>query len=142
MVESQSPRRIGRSILALVAGFILVVVLSIATDLILRAVGLLPPLGQRTSNGLLFLATAYRTLYGIAGSYVTARLAPYRPMQHALVGGFIGLILSIAGAIATWSHPETFGAHWYPIALVLLALPTAWAGGRIRLMQSNEQQLA
>ena len=130
------------SVLALVAGFIVVVLLSIATDLILHAAGLLPPLGQRTSNGLLILATAYRTAYGIAGSYVTARLAPYQPMQHALLGGFVGLILSIAGAIATWNRPETFGAHWYPVALVLLALPTAWAGGRIRLMQLHQEQLA
>jgi len=33
------------------------------------------------------------------------------------------------------SHPERFGAIWYPIALVILALPTAWAGGKIRTAQ-------
>jgi len=49
-------------------------------------------------DAALLLATAYRIVYGIAGSYVTARLAPDRPMQHALLGGFIGLALSIVGA--------------------------------------------
>ena len=53
-------------------------------------------------------------------------------MAHALTGGTIGLVLATIGAAATWSHPEKFGAHWYPVALVLLAIPTAWAGGKIR----------
>jgi hypothetical protein len=135
MTESQSPRRIGRSILALLAGFVLVVVLSIITDAILHALGLFPPLGQPASDGPLLLATVYRTIYGIAGSYLTARLAPRAPMGHALIGGAIGLALSVAGAVATWSHPENFGAHWYPVALVLLAIPTAWAGGKLRIAQ-------
>ena len=36
-------------------------------------------------NEVLFLlATAYRTIFGAAGSYVMARLAPDRPMLPAL----------------------------------------------------------
>lgn len=135
MTEPQSGRNVGRSILALLAGFVLVVVLSILTDVLLHAAGVYPPLGQPTSDRLLLIATIYRTIYGIAGSYLTARLAPHSPMGHAMVGGAIGLVLALAGAIATWSHPEKFGAHWYPLALVVLALPTAWVGGRIRTAQ-------
>jgi hypothetical protein len=123
MTEMQSPRRIGRSILALFAGFVLVVVLSLLTDMALHAAGVLPPLGQPASDGPLVLATLYRTIYGIAGSYLTARLAPRAPMGHALIGGAIGLALSIAGAAATWSHPENFGSHWYPVASSLLSRP-------------------
>jgi hypothetical protein len=137
MIEN-SPRRIGRSVAALFAGFVLVVVLSILTDVILHATGVLPPLGQPAPDGLLLVATIYRTIYGIAGSYVTARLAPHAPMAHALTGGAIGLVLATIGAAATWSHPEKFGAHWYPVALVLLAIPTAWAGGKIRLAQLGD----
>jgi len=135
MSEPQAARHIGRSVLALLAGFVVVVVLSILTDVILHAAGVYPPLGQPAPDGLLALATIYRTIFGIAGSYVTARLAPYAPMGHALIGGAIGLVLALAGAVATWSHPEKFGAHWYPVALVVLALPTAWAGGKIRVWQ-------
>ena len=65
-------------------------VLSLGTDLALRAAGVFPPLGQEMSDALFVLATVYRTLYGVVGSYVTARLAPDRPMGHALVGGLIG----------------------------------------------------
>ena len=136
------PRRIGRSILALFAGFVLVVALSILTDVLLHKMGVYPPLGQPSSDGLLLIATIYRTIYGIAGSYVTARLAPRAPMGHALLGGAIGLVLALAGAVATWGHPEKFGAHWYPVALVVLALPTAWAGGRIRIAQLDRTQAA
>jgi len=135
MTDRQPARRIGRSILALFAGFVLVVVLSILTDVILRAAGVYPPLGQPAPAGPLALATIYRTAFGVAGSYVTARLAPYAPMGHALTGGVIGLVLSIIGAVAAWGHAEKFGAHWYPVALVILALPTAWAGGKIRVRQ-------
>jgi hypothetical protein len=134
-MNENSPRRIGRSVFALFAGFVLVVVLSILTDVILRATGVYPPLGQPAPDGLLLAATVYRTIYGVAGSYVTARLATYAPMAHALVEGAIGLVLATIGAVATWSHPEKFGAHWYPVALVILALPTAWVGGKIRAEQ-------
>lgn len=135
MAEPQPARRIGRSILALLAGFVLVVVLSILTDVILHAAGVYPPLGQPAPDGLLALATVYRTIYGIGGSYLTARLAPYAPMGHAMLGGAIGLVLAVSGAVATWGHPEKFGAHWYPVALLVLALPTAWVGGKIRTAQ-------
>jgi hypothetical protein len=129
---SQAPRerRIGRSIIALLAGFFLVVILSLATDLAMHAAGIFPVPGQPMSDGhLLLLATAYRTLYGVAGSYLTARLAPYRPMLHAMIGGLVGLALSVIGAIVTWNKGPAFGPHWYPVALIALALPQAWLGG-------------
>jgi hypothetical protein len=116
------------------AGFVAVVILSIGTDVLLRAAGVSPPLGQTMSNPLFLLVTAYRTVYAVIGSYLTARLAPYKPMQHALVGGLIGLVLSIVGAVATWNKTE-LGPHWYPLALVVTALPTAWLGGKLRVMQ-------
>jgi len=139
MIEQNSPRRLGRSFLALFAGFVLVLVLSIATDFALHAAGVYPPQGQPMSARLLLLATIYRTLFAIAGSYTTARLAPHHPMQHALLGGAIGLLLSLAGAVGTWNHPETYGAHWYPIALVVLAMPQAWLGGKIFTMQAQSE---
>src|ERR1051326_2102996 len=77
------PRRIGRSLGALAAGFAIVVILTLATDIALHAAGALPPLGQPTSNPLvLLLATVYRTVYGITGSYITARLVAERATQH------------------------------------------------------------
>ncbi len=133
MSETQPARSIGRSIGALLAGFVVVVILSLGTDLALHAAGIFPPLGQIMSNALFLLATIYRTVYAVVGSYITARLAPDRPMGHALVGGAIGLVLSAVGAVVTWN--KDMGPHWYPLALVVTALPCAWVGGKLRLMQ-------
>lgn len=138
MSETQTARSIGRSVGALLAGFVVVVVLSLGTDLALQKAGIFPPLGQIMSNPLFLLATAYRTVYSVVGSYLTARLAPNRPMGHALVGGAIGLVLNTVGALATWN--KDLGPHWYPLALVVTALPCAWVGGKFRLMQLRARQ--
>jgi hypothetical protein len=131
MSETDRPRRMGRSIGAVLLGFLAVVVLSIGTDVLLHAAGIFPPLGQPVSDALLVLATAYRTVYTIAGCYLAARLAPDRPMTHALALGLLGLVISIIGAVATWNRGPAFGPHWYPVALVVLAMPCAWVGGRL-----------
>ena len=132
MSQTNPPRRIGRSVLAIVAGALAAIVLSVGTDAVLHAIGLYPPLGRPMSDLLLLLATAYRAVYGIAGSYIAARLAPDRPMWHALVLGAIGCAVSILGAVVTWNRTEEFGPHWYPLALVVLAMPQSWVGGRLR----------
>lgn len=128
-----SPRRLGRSILALLAGIIVGIVLSMGTDFGLHAVGLVPSLKERWPNQLLALATAYRSIYGVIAAYVIARLAPNRPMGHALLAGALGLVVSSLGAAAAWNI--TVGQHWYPVALALTALPTAWIGAKLRLIQ-------
>jgi hypothetical protein len=122
------PRRIGRSVLALVAGFIVVIVLSLGTDLLMHATGVFPPWGQRMSDALFALATTYRTVYSLIGSYLMARLAPRRPLAHALLGGAIGTLVATAGAVATWNMGPEFGPHWYPVSLIVTALPCAWLG--------------
>lgn len=79
------------------------------------------------SDALFLLAFAYRFLYDVAGCYLTARLAPSRPMWHALVPGVIGLCLSLVGAVAMWDA----GPAWYSLGLAASALPCAWLGGRL-----------
>lgn len=126
-----------RRIFAVLAGFAVVVILSIGTDGVMHATGVFPQ-SAGMSAGLFLLATVYRTVYGVLGSYVTAWLAPDRPMLHSLFGGAIGFVLSSAGAIATWNQQPSLGPHWYPLALVVLALPGAWAGGKLRVLQLQD----
>ena len=144
MSEARPTRDIPRSIGAIFAGFAFVLIVTLATDQLLHVTGVFPPWGASMAgyNAALLLATAYRILYGIAGSYVTARLAPDRPMQHALLGGFIGLALSIVGAAVTWNGGPAFGPHWYPLALIVTALPTAWAGGKLHIMRATAERPA
>jgi hypothetical protein len=137
MSESHPPRRIGRSIGAVLTGIVAGIILTLGTDIVLHAIGVFPPGGQSMVgfDGPLLLATAYRAAFGIVGSYIIARLAPDRPMGHALVGGAVGLAVSILGAVVTWNKGPAFGPHLYPLALVVLAMPQAWVGGRLRVMQ-------
>jgi len=137
MNETQPPRRAGRSIGAALAGMIVGIVVTLVTDVVLHVIHVFPPWGASMVgfDGALLLATGYRTVYGVLSSYIIARLAPDRPMLHALVGGAVGLAVSIVGAAVTWNKGPAFGPHWYPLALILLAMPQAWAGGKLRVMQ-------
>lgn len=130
MNETQPPRRILRSIGAVLAGFLACFILSIGTDVVLHAAGVFPLWGQPMSDALFVLATIYRTIYTVAAGYITARLAPNSPMKHVWILGIIGLLAAIAGTAATWDKGPEFGPKWYPLALVVLALPSVWLGGK------------
>jgi hypothetical protein len=125
---STQPRRLLRSTGAVLLGFVAVAVLSLATDQVLHVLEVYPPWGQPMHDpGLNLLALVYRCMYAVVGGYIAARLAPHHPMRHALVLGVMGLVLSLAGAIAT--IPMDLGPDWYPIALALTALPCTLLGG-------------
>ena len=120
--------RRGRSVGAVLAGIVAVVVLSVGTDEILHLAQVYPPWGQRMADGLFGLATAYRIVYGIAGGYLTARLAPSAPLRHAVILGLIGLVPGLLGVMVAIAKPE-LGPLWYPVALAVTGLPCAWLGG-------------
>jgi len=142
MSDTRTPRRLGRSIGAVLAGIIIGVILTIATDVVLHVIGVFPPIGQPVPDAPLILATGYRILYSILGSYIIARLAPDREMQHALAGGVLGVIVSTVGAVVTWNRGPAFGPHWYPLALIVTALPCAWLGGKLRVVQLGARAAA
>ena len=118
-----------RSVGAVAAGFVAVAVGSILVDVLLHLTGVYPPWGQPIGNGLSLLATAYRVVITIAGGYLTARLAPNRPLAHAIALGIAGIVGATAGAAATWNLQPPPGPHWYPLALIATALPCTWLGG-------------
>jgi hypothetical protein len=129
-------RSILRSIEAVLAGFLTTAILSIATDLAMHATGVFPAEGQPMSTTLFALATVYRSIYTIAGGYITARLAPNRPLTHAWILAIIGVLAAIAGTMATWDKGPEFGPKWYPIALVILAIPSVLLGGKLAARRS------
>ena len=132
MSETHHPRRILRSIGAVLVGVLAVIILSLGTDVVLHATGIYPPWFQPMADWLWVLATAYRIVYGIAGGYIAARLAPNRPMAHALALGVVGLALSITGVAANWNKGPEYGPRWFALAIVATAIPCAWVGGKLR----------
>ncbi|HUK20594.1 MAG TPA: hypothetical protein VLV45_03450 [Gemmatimonadales bacterium] len=43
--------------------------------------------------------------------------------------GYIGVVLGLVGLAATWN--KGLGPRWYPLALVVLAVPQCWLGGKL-----------
>jgi len=120
-------RRVLRRVGAVLAGLVAIFVLSTATDFALHAANVFPPWEVRMGDSLFLLALSYRIVYGVAGCYIAARLAPDRPMLHALALGAVGVVFSTAGAVAMWGA----GPPWYSLAVIAIAMPCAWAGGKL-----------
>jgi hypothetical protein len=116
---------------AVLAGVIFIVITHTGTDFVLESLGIFP----KPSEGLhitwmLVTATVYRSIYTVAGGYITAALAPSPKMRYVIILGIIGVVAGTLGAIVT--IPMELGPNWYPIALVVLALPCVWLGGKLR----------
>lgn len=115
-----------KSVWAVVAGFLVVVVLSTITDAILEKLGVFPD-GGLFVVWMLLLAFIYRSVYTVLGGYVTAKLAPTSPIRHVYVLAILGTLGGLVGVVVGWN----LSAHWYPIALAVTAFPLVWWGGRI-----------
>lgn len=132
-------KNIFKSISACIAGIFVGVVLSLGTDKILEAKGILPHDNLWVGASLIIFVLFYRTVYNIIGSYIVARLAPSNPMRHAIIVGILGTIVSTIGAIANSSM--NLGPEWYCWTLVVLSFPSSWLGGKIYMMSIKNQTI-
>jgi hypothetical protein len=137
MSEIAPKKRTGRSVLAIVAGLLTVVALDLSIDAVMHLVAAFPPAGRSMTDKQCLLAISYRLVDGVIGGYVAARLAPNRALHHAVILGCIGVLLSLAGALATWNMK--LGPRWYALSLIVIALPCASAGGAIRRSQLSSR---
>jgi peptidoglycan/LPS O-acetylase OafA/YrhL len=114
---------------AVAAGFLVTAVASTAADAAMHGAGVFPDSVRAMSDPLFALASAYRALFTVAGGYVTARLAPDRPMRHAWILAGIGLAAGLAGGVAYYAMAEgELGPAWYAISIPLEAVPCVWFG--------------
>ena len=120
-----------RSVGAVVAGFATVAALSMGADALIYGAGLARP-GQAMSDPMFALAALYRATFTVVGGFVTARLAPDRPMGHAWVLAGIGLLAGLGG-VAAWyaARSPEFGPAWYAISIPVSAIPCVWLGARL-----------
>jgi hypothetical protein len=119
----------GKSIWAVVAGVLFIFIASILVDIVLHVVGVYPKMGEPIGDGLALLATSYRFVIGIGGGWLTARLAPHKPVKHALILGAVGVVLGLVGVALTWN--QNLAPRWYALALAALAIPQCWLGGKL-----------
>jgi hypothetical protein len=129
------PRTLGRSILALSIGFVVVVVLSLGADEVLHVLEVYPPWGEPMYQPALnLLALSYRAVFTVVGGYLTARAAPHSPMRHVLIGACIGLVIGAAGVVAA-ALIGGLGPMWYPVAVAVTGPPCNISGGAIYVRQ-------
>lgn len=81
------------------------------------------------ADHLWVLALAYRIVFAVAGGYVTARLAPTRPMRHVLVLLIIGTVLGLLGVLSSWNKGPEYGPLWFSLGIVITCVPSTWLGG-------------
>ena len=127
-----------KSIWAVLAGVLFIVVVTTLVDIALHALHVFPPMDQPLDDRLAALATSYRIVISIVGAWLTARLAPAQPLKHALILGLVGTFLGLVGILATWNRG--LGPRWYPVALAVLAIPQCWVGGKLfEIGQANRR---
>jgi hypothetical protein len=125
----------GRSILAVVAGAIVMVVGVVAANFML--VVLVPaasaPGGASGHVTALAVLLLFNLLVGVVGGYVTARVAARAPERHALALalGIVQVALYAASALV-----ERGGVPlWWHAGMVLFLVPAVLLGGQLRASQ-------
>ena len=116
-----------RSVLVVLGGFLLIGVLSLGTDVLVKSAlpGHFDAAGGTRHVGILVATLAYVFVYATFGCWLAARLAPSKPMRHAMILGLLGLAFNVAGTYAAWNTAPT----WYHAVALLLVLPAAYLGG-------------
>jgi len=120
-----------RSVAAIVIGFVVIGALALGTDALLHSwmPDVFNPTTLTTAGaGILLLTIVYVGVFAIAGCYLAARLAPERPMLHAMILGVLGLVFNVVGTIGQWATAPV----WYHVTSLVLVLPYAWLGGWLR----------
>jgi hypothetical protein len=116
-----------RSIGAVFAGLLFIVIVTTIVDVLLHQAHVYPEMGVRMTQGLALLASSYRLVISIAGAFLTAKLSPGQPMRDAIVLGCVGTVLGTLGVVQTWNMD--LGPRWYAVSLAVLAIPQCWFGG-------------
>ena len=113
-----------KSVLAIVAGWVLTVALVMLSMAVLAIIfyggfAVDIPEGETMSSSFVFANLATSFIAAMAGGYLTAHLAPRAGLIHAGILAAINLVLSIpmvlAGALD--SQPS-----WYPLAIAIIGV--------------------
>jgi hypothetical protein len=124
---------IRKSIWAVIAGLLLITVLSVGADSLVRTLfpAAFGPAGQVQSRVAGMATILYAAAFGAFGSYLTARLAGARPIMHAMIVGGIVLLIVLIELARSWQ----LAPLWFNLGFVAMILPSAWLGGLMRARQ-------
>lgn len=118
-----------RSSRAVITGLVVTAVLTLAGFSAARGLDLIVPGTLPTENNF-FLFNLCIMMFIMIGGYVTARLAPHDPKNHALS---LGTVLTIIGLAASLTLTfADYGPDWFGWTILLSGLPFAWLGAKLR----------
>ena len=123
-------KNILKSIGVILLAFVVIAILSTLTDLLLESIGVLPD----PKKGLfviwaILLTLFYRGVYTIFAGFIVAKLAPSKPMLHAIILGIIGILITVI-AISSPSFSDK-APLWFGFTLAVITIPCLWLGVRI-----------
>jgi hypothetical protein len=118
----------GRVILGIVSGYVLIVVLVAVTDRLLAVV--MPSFGGVAKPPLYFflMTLVIDFVFSIVGSYVCCAIA--RELAQEAMLGLIALseVICVAAQVALWKSVP----HWFAIVELVLYPTAIWIGSRLR----------
>ena len=87
------------------------------------------------------IAIVYRIAFTILGGYLTAKLSASKPMRNVTILGIAGTIIAIIGNMVVSQIPEMANVLpvWFSVALVLIAYPSVWTGGKIATTRQSDK---
>ena len=126
-----------RSILAVIAGFVVITVLNIVAVPLFGAVApqsVAGPDGGLPTTGWIIFNLAYGLVFAAVGGYVTARLAQRSEVSHSVALAVIILVLGASYAFSGGSAGPNQPAPptWYLIVLPAVGVVGAILGGWLR----------
>ena len=120
-----------KSVGVILLAFMINGLLSVVTDFILESIGVLPdPSLGLFETWAIVLVLFYRGVYTVFAGFIVAKLAPARPLMHALVLGAMGTLITL---IAVNSPAFSDKAPlWFGYVLATLTIPCIWLGVEIQ----------
>ena len=123
-------KNIFKSIGVIVLAFVANALLSMLTDFLLESIGVLPnPEKGLFETGAIILVLCYRGIYTVLAGVIIAKLAPRKPMLHAMILGAIGVVITLL-AISSPAFAEK-SRLWFGYTLIAITVPCLWLGVKV-----------
>ena len=122
-----------RSLLSVVLGYVVMLAAVLAGQVAFSAFasGLTAQPGQQPDTFYFVFNLIMGFFYLIIGGYVTALLAGYWELEHALGLATLSIVMCIVSMV---KYPAD-QPLWYSITLISLSIPGAFIGGQYRVRQ-------